>query len=270
MRSRVAGTFVVSRPQDLPGRFLREGQQIGYVLPPSSRIVARDDSQDDIELVRTGSRARRVRLAERPGETLRRRSCARCRRGSDELPSKALGEAGGGAPAGRPARPTGPQDAAARVPGRPRAAGRTCRDRSLRQPRLRALRPRLGADRPASLATRAAAAAVAASSLTSPHADHAHRLRLDARRSRPQRLARRPTRKESRLDRCLLGAWGRISPWHAGRRCSAAAAHSLQRRASRERARDLSEVALRAAADELRAAARATAWRPGCGAGLCA
>ena len=38
-RSESAGTFAVAKPQDLPGRFLREGQSIGYVLPPGSRIV---------------------------------------------------------------------------------------------------------------------------------------------------------------------------------------------------------------------------------------
>ena len=43
-RSASAGTFMVIRPQDLPGRFIREGQQIGYVLPPGSRIVRADDS----------------------------------------------------------------------------------------------------------------------------------------------------------------------------------------------------------------------------------
>src|SRR5262249_6789083 len=38
-RSEGNGAFAVMKPQDLPGRFLREGQSIGYGLPPGSRIL---------------------------------------------------------------------------------------------------------------------------------------------------------------------------------------------------------------------------------------
>ena len=69
-RSQGEGTFAVMKPQDLPGRFLREGQEIGYVLPPSSRIVRATIHQDDIDLVRNRLRSVRVRLAERLDEIL--------------------------------------------------------------------------------------------------------------------------------------------------------------------------------------------------------
>src|SRR5262249_43076112 len=46
VRSEMNGTFAVNRPQDLPGRFIREGLQIGYVLPPGSRIVRATIRQD--------------------------------------------------------------------------------------------------------------------------------------------------------------------------------------------------------------------------------
>jgi len=96
VRSRVAGTFVVNRPQDLPGRYLREGQEIGYVLPSDSRIVRAAISQDDFELVRSRLRHVRVKLAQHPGETLPAQILREMPAGQGQLPSKALGEAGGG------------------------------------------------------------------------------------------------------------------------------------------------------------------------------
>ena len=96
VRSRVAGTFVVNRPQDLPGRYLREGQEIGYVLPADSRIVRATISQDDFELVRSRLRHVRVKLAQHPGETLPAQILREMPAGQGQLPSKALGEAGGG------------------------------------------------------------------------------------------------------------------------------------------------------------------------------
>lgn len=96
VRSRAAGTFVPIRPQDLPGRYLREGQEIGYVLPSGSRIVRATVSQDDFELVRNRLRYVRVKLARYPGEELPAKIVREVPAGIGELPSKALGEAGGG------------------------------------------------------------------------------------------------------------------------------------------------------------------------------
>jgi putative peptide zinc metalloprotease protein len=61
--SPTSGTFVLSLPaQDLPDRFLRKGQEIGYVVP-SGTVTARVlVSQDDIDLVRSGTEAVRVKL----------------------------------------------------------------------------------------------------------------------------------------------------------------------------------------------------------------
>ena len=69
-RSASEGTFAVVRPQDLPGRFVREGHLIGYVLPPGSRIVRATIQQDDIDLVRHQLRSTTIKLAERLDETL--------------------------------------------------------------------------------------------------------------------------------------------------------------------------------------------------------
>ena len=96
-RSGGEGTFAVIRPQDLPGRFVREGQQIGYVLPPGSRIVRATIPQDDIDLVRDRLRSTTVKLTERLDETLPARIIREVPAGREDLPSKALGGTGGGA-----------------------------------------------------------------------------------------------------------------------------------------------------------------------------
>src|SRR5262249_39441392 len=95
-RSRRDGTFGVMKPQDLPGRFVREGQEIGYVVPAGSRIIRATIRQDDIALVRDRLRGVSVRLAERPEETLSARILGEVPAGSDELPSRALSMTGGG------------------------------------------------------------------------------------------------------------------------------------------------------------------------------
>ena len=106
-RSRGEGTFAVMKPQDLPGRFLREGQEIGYVLPPGSRIVRATVRQDDIDLVRHRLRNTSVKLAERLDETLPARIIREVPAGRDDLPSKALGGQGGGALSVDPGDPHG-------------------------------------------------------------------------------------------------------------------------------------------------------------------
>jgi putative peptide zinc metalloprotease protein len=106
-RSERDGVFAVATPQDLPGRFLREGQQVGYVLPAGSRIVRATISQDDIDLVRNRLRSTRIKLAERLDDTLASRIVRVVPAGRDDLPSKALGGTGGGALAVLPDDPQG-------------------------------------------------------------------------------------------------------------------------------------------------------------------
>ena len=96
-RSRGAGIFTVINPQDLPGRFYKEGQPIGYVLPEGSRIVRATVGQDDIDVVRNRLRRVFVKLAERLDEKLPARIIREVPAGRDDLPSKALGAPGGGA-----------------------------------------------------------------------------------------------------------------------------------------------------------------------------
>jgi putative peptide zinc metalloprotease protein len=107
VRSHSDGAFAVMKPQDLPGRFLREGQQIGYVLPTGSRMVRATIRQDDIDLVRYRLRSTVVKLAERLDATLPAEIVREVPAGRDDLPSKALGGTGGGALAVDPGDPQG-------------------------------------------------------------------------------------------------------------------------------------------------------------------
>jgi putative peptide zinc metalloprotease protein len=107
IRSRSEGTFAIPKSQDLPGRFLREGQQIGYVLPPGSRIVRATVRQDDIDLVRYRLRSTEIKLAERLDVTFPAKIIREVPTGRDDLPAKALGGSGGGALAVAPGDPQG-------------------------------------------------------------------------------------------------------------------------------------------------------------------
>ncbi len=106
-RSRGEGVFAIVNPQDLPGRFVKEGQLLGYVLPPGSRVIRATVGQDDIDLVRNRIRRTFVKLADRLDETLPARIIREVPAGRDDLPSKALGGTGGGSIPGNPRDPQG-------------------------------------------------------------------------------------------------------------------------------------------------------------------
>jgi putative peptide zinc metalloprotease protein len=96
IRSRVNGTFVVPVADDLPGRFVRQGELLGHVLELGAVTVRAIVSQDNIDLVQHRTRAVEVRLSEKLAETVP----AVVRRitpgASERLPAKALGTVGGG------------------------------------------------------------------------------------------------------------------------------------------------------------------------------
>lgn len=95
--SPVAGAFVpMQATVDLPGRFLRQGEHIGYVLPAKTASALVLVSQDDVDLVRNRVQRIEVKVASRVYEsyaaTLRREVPA----ASDRLVNLALSSAGGG------------------------------------------------------------------------------------------------------------------------------------------------------------------------------
>ncbi|MDH4095145.1 MAG: PqqD family peptide modification chaperone [Betaproteobacteria bacterium] len=95
--SPTSGTFVLSLPaQDLPDRFLRKGQEIGYVVPAKTVTARVLVSQDDIDLVRSGTEAVRVKLAGRLYETFHAELSREVPAASNRLSNLALSSAGGG------------------------------------------------------------------------------------------------------------------------------------------------------------------------------
>lgn len=97
VRSPADGVFALPAPEDLPGRFLKKGELVGYVIPsgraPIARVLVPQESVDRV-------RGRTVRvsamLAERLGERLPARVLREVPGASDRLPSLALSQAGGG------------------------------------------------------------------------------------------------------------------------------------------------------------------------------
>ena len=94
--SPVDGVFATPAAQDLPGRFFKQGEQMGYVItdaPATVRVVV---PQKSVDLVRTRTEEVHVRLAEKIAETIPARVLREVPRASDRLPSLALAQAGGG------------------------------------------------------------------------------------------------------------------------------------------------------------------------------
>lgn len=96
VRSRMAGIFVLSDQQTLHERYLRQGQLIGYIISPERLIVRSVVPQSSIGLVRQQVNRVEIRLAERLGETVTSSILRETPSGSTDLPSRALGAAGGG------------------------------------------------------------------------------------------------------------------------------------------------------------------------------
>lgn len=96
VRSEVPGTFVLLEERKFKGRYLRQGQLIGYVVSPERLIVRAVVPQSDIGLIRRQVAQVEVRFAERLSETVEVRILRETPAGSTALPSRALGTAGGG------------------------------------------------------------------------------------------------------------------------------------------------------------------------------
>lgn len=96
-RSPANGRFIVPNADDLAGRFVSKGQLIGYVVEPRENLVVRVAlEQDDIAIVRQVTESVEVMLAgwgSRPVPAKIRREVPGA---SQQLPTAALGSAGGG------------------------------------------------------------------------------------------------------------------------------------------------------------------------------
>jgi len=96
IRSGFDGIFLAPAAQDLPGRYAKRGDVLGYVVFQQSRIARVVVAQDDIDLVRNKLVDVAVRLTHRPSETFHAKLLREVPSASDRLPSQAFTEAGGG------------------------------------------------------------------------------------------------------------------------------------------------------------------------------
>ena len=92
------GRFLLARApaHDLPGRYVKKGELIGYVTPDRAEVARVAVSQDDVALVRGRLRGVRFWVADRPGRTWTGRVVREVPGGTFELPSKALAADHGG------------------------------------------------------------------------------------------------------------------------------------------------------------------------------
>ncbi|MBW1681291.1 MAG: efflux RND transporter periplasmic adaptor subunit [Deltaproteobacteria bacterium] len=90
------GVLVVPNAGDLPGKYLKKGQLVAYVVDPSSLTARVVVPQKDVDLVRHGTRRVEVRLAENLSRTIPAVVRREVPAAVDRLPSSALGREGGG------------------------------------------------------------------------------------------------------------------------------------------------------------------------------
>jgi putative peptide zinc metalloprotease protein len=96
VRSPATGTFVLPVAQNLPGRYVERGEVLGYVADFAAPTVRALVSQADIGRVRTRTRGVEVRLAERVRDVIPAHLSRELPTATRQLPSMALGAAGGG------------------------------------------------------------------------------------------------------------------------------------------------------------------------------
>jgi putative peptide zinc metalloprotease protein len=96
LRSPVEGMFLVDLPSDLPGRFIRKGDLLGYVADLGEPTVRVAVPQIDIGLVKRQTQSVSVRLAQHLASPMAARVARQVPAAVERLPSAILGPMGGG------------------------------------------------------------------------------------------------------------------------------------------------------------------------------
>jgi len=107
IRSAASGRFVPAGGIDWTGRYVRQGETVGFVVDLSTATVRVVVGQADVALLRERTEAVWVRLAHDLGTVLPARIARQVPAATDRLPTAALGTAGGGRFAADPADPEG-------------------------------------------------------------------------------------------------------------------------------------------------------------------
>ncbi len=96
IHSSAEGTFLSPMAQDLPGRFVRRGELLGYVLDRSTITARVVVPQADVDFVRKRTLGVKIRLPEKIPETLPAEINREVPAATDQLPSRTLSQQGGG------------------------------------------------------------------------------------------------------------------------------------------------------------------------------
>jgi len=102
IKSRTKGIFILPDADDLPGRYLHRGDQIGYVLNNNSLKIRTIISQMNVDLVRNQSQEIVARLVHHIDTPLHASLFREIPQATDDLPSPALTRSGGGEIANNP------------------------------------------------------------------------------------------------------------------------------------------------------------------------
>ncbi len=96
IRSSADGLFLIPMAQDLPGRFVRRGELLGYVIDRSTITARVVISQTDVDFVRRRTVGVKIRLPEKLSRTVIATIKREVPAATDELPSRVLSQQGGG------------------------------------------------------------------------------------------------------------------------------------------------------------------------------
>jgi putative peptide zinc metalloprotease protein len=107
VRSADAGRLWLPDGEDLYGRYVKQGDVLGYVMPTAAPLVRVIVEQTDEDFIQSRTRSIAVKLPFAPGPTWTARVIRAVPAASNELPSAALGREGGGAVATDPRDQTG-------------------------------------------------------------------------------------------------------------------------------------------------------------------
>ncbi len=95
-RAQTDGSFTVVAAADLPGRWAKKGEVLGYVLGDVQPLVRVVIEQAEADLVTVGTPAVALRLADEVGRVIGGRIVRHVPAGTDQAPSRALVASGGG------------------------------------------------------------------------------------------------------------------------------------------------------------------------------
>ncbi len=96
VKSKKSGTLIIPEANDVPGRYIHQGELIGYVLDDSLPTVRTVVTQDDIGQVRKQITAVEIRLVNQINQVLPAKITRIAPRATNYLPSAALASTGGG------------------------------------------------------------------------------------------------------------------------------------------------------------------------------